>query len=159
MGSKIRKIASIEKGLEDVLKALNEKEIKDAIGKTKDYIAKCSDPEPADKITRNIDHYQSVALDKACIKKGLSPPMLTAHQFMIDEEKAKSQLNLADIDKLLVRFTILDGDLKKEIDKAQNPKGPDGEKITKMEKKKIFESIKKIEDKILKIKLAIDKNK
>ena len=31
MGSKIRKIASIEKGLEDVLKALNEKEIKDAI--------------------------------------------------------------------------------------------------------------------------------
>ena len=85
--------------------------------------------------------------------------MLTAHQFMIDEEKAKSQLNLADIDKLLVRFTILDGDLKKEIDKAQNPKGPDGEKITKMEKKKIFESIKKIEDKILKIKLAIDKNK
>ena len=33
------------------------------------------------------------------------------------------------------------------------------EKITKMQNKKIFESIKKIEDKILKIKLAIDKNK
>ena len=68
MGSKIRKIASIEKGLEDVLKALNEKEIQDAIGKTKDYVSKCSDPEPADGVTRNIDHYQSVALDKACVK-------------------------------------------------------------------------------------------
>ena len=157
MGSKIRKIASIEKGLEDVLKALNEKEIKDAIGKTKDYIAKCSDPEPADGIKRSIDHYQSVALDRACVRKGISPPLLTAHQYMIDEEKSKHQSNLADINKLLVRFTILDGDLKKVIEKSTDPKGPDGEKITKVEKKKIFDSIKAIEDKILKIKLTIDK--
>ena len=157
MGSKIRKIASIEKGLEDVLKALTEDEIKNAIRKTKDYVAKCSDPEPADGVRRNIDHYQSVALDKACIRKGISPPMLTAHDFMIQEEKVKNQSNLADIDKLLVRFTILDGDLKKVIEKSTDPKGPDGEKITKVEKKKIFDSIKAIEDKILKIKLTIDK--
>ena len=157
MGSKIRKIASIEKGLEDVLKALGEKEIKDAIGKTKDYIAKCSDPEPADGVKRSIDHYQSVALDRACVRKGISPPLLTAHQYMIDEEKSKHQSNLADINKLLVRFTILDGDLKKVIEKSTDPKGPDGEKITKVEKKKIFDSIKAIEDKILKIKLTIDK--
>ena len=157
MGSKIRKIASIEKGLEDVLRALNETEIKDAIGKSKDYVAKCSDPEPADGIKRNIDHYQSVALDKACVRKGISPPLLTAHQYMIDEEKSKYQSNVADINKLLVRFTILDGDLKKVIEKSTDPKGPDGEKITKVEKKKIFDSIKAIEDKILKIKLSIDK--
>ena len=91
MGSKIRKIASIEKGLEDVLRSLNEKEIKDAIGKTKDYIAKCSDPEPADGVKRSIDHYQSVALDKACVLKGIAPPMLTAHDYMIQEEKAKNK--------------------------------------------------------------------
>ena len=121
MGSKIRKIASIEKGLEDVLKALNEEEIKDAIGKTKDYIAKCSDPEPADGVKRSIDHYQSVALDRACVRKGISPPLLTAHQYMIDEEKSKHQSNLGDLNRLLVRFTILDGDLKKVIDKAQDP--------------------------------------
>ena len=145
------------KGLEDVLKALNEEEIKDAIGKTKDYIAKCSDPEPADGVKRSIDHYQSVALDRACVRKGISPPLLTAHQYMIDEEKSKYQSNVADINKLLVRFTILDGDLKKVIEKSTDPKGPDGEKITKVEKKKIFDSIKAIEDKILKIKLAIDK--
>ena len=157
MASKIRKIASIEKGLEDVLRALNETEIKNAIGKSKDYVAKCSDPEPADGIKRNIDHYQSVALDKACVRKGISPPMLTAHDFMIQEEKAKNQSSLADIDKLLVRFTILDGELKKVIEKSTDPKGPAGEKITKVEKKKIFDSIKAIEDKILKIKFAIDK--
>ena len=157
MGSKIRKIASIEKGLEDVLKVLTEDDIKNAIGKTKDYVAKCSDPEPADGVKRNIDHYQSVALDRACIRKGISPPMLTAHDFMIQEEKVKNQSSSADIDKLLVRFTILDGDLKKVIEKSTDPKGPDGEKITKVEKKKIFDSIKAIEDKILKIKLSIDK--
>ena len=157
MGSKIRKIASIEKGLEDVLKALSEKEIQEAIGKTKDYVSKCSDPEPADGVTRNIDHYQSVALDKACVKKGISPPMLTAHQYMIDAEKSKNKSNLRDVDKLLVRFTILDGELKKVIERAQDPKGPEGEKITKLEKKKIFDSIKAVEDKILKIKLTIDK--
>ena len=95
MGSKIRKIASIEKGLEDVLKALNEEEIKDAIGKTKDYIAKCSDPEPADGVKRSIDHYQSVALDKACVRKGISPPLLTAHQYMIDEEKSKLKVSVS----------------------------------------------------------------
>ena len=76
---------------------------------------------------------------------------------MIQEEKAKNQSSLADIDKLMVRFTILDGDLKKVIEKSTDPKGPDGEKITKVEKKKIFDSIKAIEDKILKIKLTIDK--
>ena len=141
MGSKIRKIASIEKGLEDVLKALNEKEIKDAIGKTKDYIAKCSDPEPADGVKRSIDHYQSVALDRACVRKGISPPLLTAHQYMIDEEKSKHQSDLGDLNRLLVRFTILDGDLKNVIDKAQDPDGPGQEKITALEKKKIFDSI------------------
>ena len=83
--------------------------------------------------------------------------MLTAHDFMIQEEKAKNQSSLADIDKLLVRFTILDGALKKVIEKSTDPKGPEGEKITKVEKKKIFDSIKAIEDKILKIKLTIDK--
>ena len=49
--------------------------------------------------------------------------------------------------------------LKKVVQEARDPKGHECEKITGLEKKKIFESIKKIEDKILKIKLAIDKNK
>ena len=76
---------------------------------------------------------------------------------MIDEEKSKHQSDLGDLNRLLVRFTILDGDLKKVIDKAQDPDSPGQEKITVLEKKKIFDSIKAIEDKILKIKLTIDK--
>ena len=59
---------------------------------------------------------------------------------------------------MLVKFSILEGDLNKFIIDATDPLGPGWEKMTQTEKKKIFESIKKIEDKILKIKLSIDKS-
>ena len=49
-------------------------------------------------------------------------------------------------------------DFNTDLD-ATVPGGPGGESVTELEKKKIFESIKKIEDKILKIKLSIDKSK
>ena len=110
-------------------------------------------------VRRNIDHFESVKLDKKCIQKGISPPLLTAHQFMIDQEKSNNQSNLIDVNKMLVKFSILEGELNKVYLDATDPKSPDGEKITGLEKKKIFEAIKLIEDKILKIKLAIDKNK
>ena len=50
-------------------------------------------------------------------------------------------------------------ELNKFIIDATDPEGPGGESVTELEKKKIFESIKKLEDKILKIKLSIDKSK
>ena len=53
----------------------------------------------------------------------------------------------------------MEGELNKFIIDATDPEGPGGEKVTELEKKKIFESIKKIEDKILKIKLSIDQSK
>ena len=40
---KIRKPASIEKGLEEVIQILSEDEIVDAIGKSSSYLRKCSD--------------------------------------------------------------------------------------------------------------------
>ena len=43
------------------------------------------------------------------------------------------------------------------IDSSSNTLSINCQKITKVEKKKIFDSIKAIEDKILKIKLTIDK--
>jgi hypothetical protein len=60
---------------------------------------------------------------------------------------------------MLVKFSILEGELNKFVIEATDPLSPGGEKMTNLEKKKIFDSIKKIEDKILKIKLSIDKSK
>ena len=157
---KIRKLASLEKGLEEITRILTEEEIKKAINKGGSYIRKCSDPDPdSDGIKRNIDHVDSIALDRACVKKGFAPPLLTSHQYILDQQK--SELNsdeLNDVSRMLVKFSILEGDLNKFIIDATDPLGPGGEKMTQIEKKKIFDSIKKIEDKILKIKLSIDKS-
>jgi len=162
---KLRKIASIERGIEEILQVLTEQEIKETIQKGASYLRKCSDPDrdlegkDSEGVKRNIDHIESVKLDKKCIQKGISPPLLTAHQFIIDQEKSNNQSNLADVNQMLVKFSILEGELNKVVIEVTDPKSPDGEKITGLEKKKVFEAIKNIEDKILKIKLAIDKNK
>ena len=157
---KIRKIASIEKGLEEVVQSLTEEEIKQAINKGASYVRKCSDPDKDDDgVKRNISHGDSVKLDIKCIEKGISPPLLTAHQFIIDQAKSEHKTNLGDVSNMLVKFSILEGELNKVVIEATDPKSPDGEKITALEKKKVFEAIKNIEDKILKIKLAIDKSK
>ena len=162
---KLRKIASIERGIEEILQVLTEQEIKETIQKGASYLRKCSDPDrdlegkDSEGVKRNIDHIESVKLDKKCIQKGISPPLLTAHQFIIDQEKYNNQSNLADVNQMLVKFSILEGELNKVVIEATDPKSPQGEKITGLEKKKVFEAIKNIEDKILKIKLAIDKNK
>ncbi len=157
---KLRKIASIERGLEEVVQSLTEEEIKQAINKGASYVRKCSDPQPDnDGIKRNIDHVDSVKLDIKCIEKGISPPLLTAHQFIIDQAKSEHKTNLGEVNEMLVKFSILEGELNKVVIEATDPKSPDGAKITALEKKKVFEAIKNIEDKILKIKLAIDKSK
>ena len=158
---KIRKLASIEKGLEEITKVLSEEEIKKAINKGASYIRKCSDPDPdSDGIKRNIDHKDSVQLDLACVRKRVAPPLLTSHQYIIDQEKNKLENeDMNDVSRMLVKFSILEGELNKFIIDATDPDGPGGEKVTELEKKKIFESIKKIEDKILKIKLSVDQSK
>ena len=56
----------------------------------------------------------------------------------------------------MVKFSILEGELNKVYLDSTDPKSPDGEKITGLEQK-IAEAIKQLEDKILKIKLAVFK--
>ena len=84
-------------------------------------------------------------------------PLLNSHKYILDEGSGDIKTESFDVDDLLVKFTILDGDLKKVVKESQDPSSPQGVKLDHIEKKKIFESIKKIEDKILKIKIAIDK--
>ena len=151
--AKIRKTASIENGLMEVLKILNEAEIKAAIGKGASYIRKCSNPD----LPQQIDHNDSFLLDKACIEKGKAPPMLTSHEFMIAREFDKVETAAAkDISQILVRSTILHGKLTELIHNAQDPKSDKGETISILEKKEINEAITDLENKIMKIKMTID---
>ena len=154
--AKIRKIASIENGLMEVTKILNEEEIQEAIGKGSSYIRKCSNPD----LPQQIDHNDSLKLDKACIKKGKGHPLLTSHEYMIAHELEKFEGNEDnDIDEMLVRSTILHGKLTEVVKQSEDPKSDRGSEITPLEKKEIMNAIKDLEDKILKIKLTIDSKK
>ena len=151
--AKIRKNASIESGLMEVLKVLSDEEINEAIGKTSSYIRKCSNPD----LAQQIDHNDSFKLDQACIQKGKAPPLLTAYQYMITQllDKADNFEN-KDINEMLVKSTILHGKLTELIKEARDLKSDKGVEISALEKKDIFEAITDLENKILKIKLTID---
>ena len=154
--AKIRKMASIENGLMEVITVLSEDEIQEAIGKGSSYIRKCSNPD----LPQQIDHNDSFKLDKACIKKGKGHPLLTSHEYMITQELEKFEGNQDnDIDEMLVRSTILHGKLTEVVKQSEDPKSDRGKKISPLEKKEIMKAIKDVEDKILKIKLTIDSKK
>jgi hypothetical protein len=152
--AKIRKISSIENGLAEVIKILSEEEIQETIGKGVSFIRKCSDPDQP----QQIDHNDSIKLDLACIKKKKAPPLLNSHEYIMSALVDNKQINdNDDLDSVLVKFTILHGKLVEVIKKAQDPKSDKGEEISVFEKKEIFEAIKSIEDKIMKLKISIDK--
>ncbi len=130
--AKIRKSASIENGLMEVLRTLTEDEIQSAINKGSSYLRKCSDPD----LPQQIDHNDSFKLDKACIDKGKSPPLLTSHEYMIAQELEKTgKDNTRDIDQILIRSTILHGKLTEIIHKAQDQKSDKGQEISILETK------------------------
>jgi hypothetical protein len=151
--AKIRKTASIENGLMEVVQILSEEEIQAAIGKGTSYVRKCSDPQQP----QEIDHNDSFKLDKACIAKGKAPPLLISHQYMVAHKLESINTNESkDLSQILVRSTILHGKLTELIHEAQDPKSEKGSEISVLEKRNIFEAIKDLEDKILKIKLTVD---
>jgi len=151
--AKIRKTASIERGIEEVVKILTEEEIQLAIGKSVSFLRKCSDPDQP----QQIDHNDSFKLDKACILKGKAPPLLSAHEFMISKEFEKLDPDKTkNIKDMLVKFTILHGKLNEVITKAYDPKGDRGQNISQLEKKEIDAAITDLDNKILKLKKALD---
>ena len=151
--TKIRKTASIENGIAEVIKILNEEEIQQAIGKSASYLRKCSDPGQP----QQIDHNDSFKLDKACIKKEKAPPLLSAHEYMIAQEFNKLDPDKTkNISDMLVKFTILHGKLAEVITKAHDPESDKGLEISSLEQKDINKAITELENKILKIKKTLD---
>ena len=151
--AKIRKTASIENGIMQVLKILNEDEIQAAIKKGSSYLRKCSNPD----LQQQIDHKDSIKLDLACIKKGKAPPLFNTHEYIVLkdlENLTPNQQN--DIDEMLVKSTILHGKLTEVVKDAEDPNSDSGVEMSKLEKKEIMEAIKNLEDKIMKIKITVD---
>ena len=101
----------------------------------------------------------ALKLDLACLKKNKAPPLLGSHEYSIALNTGDFEFkeNYEDLDDLLVKFSILHGKLVEVVKRAQSPESDKGEKISDLEKKNIFDSIKLVEDKIMKLKFSIDR--
>ena len=151
--AKIRKLASIENGIMEVLKILSEEEIQEAIDKGSSYLRKCSNPD----LPQQLNHNDSIKLDTKCIQKGKGHPLFDSHEYIVINELENVETHKTnDIDDLLVKSNILHGKLSESVKLAEDSKSELGKEISKLEKKEIMEAIKNLENKILKIKLTID---
>ena len=95
------------------------------------FIRKCSDPD----LDQQLDHKDAVKIDKACIERGLTPYLLRAHEYIILKELKKTNIDQQDLNELLIKFTILHGQLMDVINSAKKD-GHKGEKISQVEKKR-----------------------
>ena len=150
-----RDIVSIEQALRSIIKILKEDKIKEVTNKSESWFRKCSDPHIEDK---NIDHQDSINLDIASLKEGKGTPLLQAHKNQV--EKATSNLQKTEkIENILMEIGASMGNLMEVVKEATSPKSRAGEKIDAYEKEQIYDSIKKIEDKISELKVALANEK
>ena len=150
--AKLREISSIEHGLTEAIKNLKSQVIEEVTGKSESFLRKCSDPD----LDQQLDHKDAVKIDKACVERGLTPYLLRAHEYIILKEIKNTKSNQQDLNDLLIKFTILHGQLMDVINSAKSPEGHKGESISAVEKKEIFSAFEALEHKILKIKTTIE---
>ena len=86
--TKIREPLSIEQVLSNVIKKLDENNIKNITNKSASHFRKCSDPD----LEQQLDHRDAVKIDKACIQKGLAPYLLNSHNYIILKELEKARI-------------------------------------------------------------------
>ena len=159
---KIRKIPSIEQGLYEAIRILKDVGIEDAVrkyttAKKASLFRNCADPDLAG---HNIQHIDSVAIDKECLNTDGSHPLLSSHQALlkkhVDANVNIKQKNLPD---LINQLAIIIGEFQTTIHKAQSPDGPGGAKLTAEEKIKVNDAINRLDLTLKELKIVIGEEK
>ena len=148
-----RKLISLENALKEIVKDLKDEGLKSATGKSESHFRKCSD----ENDTQDIHHIDSIKIDIECLKRGLGNPMLTAHEDMLEATNPDYK-NLDNASNTLINIGAKIGRLMETTQKAINPKGEKGHKISETEKKHISKALNDVEDKILELKLIIERS-
>ena len=148
-----RKLVSLESALKEIIKDLKTDALKDATGKSESHFRKCSD----ENDSQDIHHIDSIKIDIECLKRGLGNPMLTAHEDMLEATNPEYK-NLDNASNTLINIGAKIGRLMEITQKAINPKGESGKKISETEKKHISKALNDVEDKILELKLIIERS-
>ena len=149
-----RKLLSLELALKNIIKELKKDEIKKITGKSESHFRKCTDENNKDN---NIHHKDSIEIDKFCLKKGFGSPMLTAHESILETEKIKLN-RFEDTSNTVINIGAIIGRLMETTQKAIGDDSDMGKKLSQKEKQLIHKSIDEVEEKILELKIIIDKN-
>jgi len=154
MAGYIRKLISLELAIKNCIKDLKNEGLKEATGKSESHFRKCSDENNKDN---NIHHKDSIEIDKACLKNGFGSPMLTAHESILEAEKIKLRKS-ENTSNTLINIGAKIGRLMEATQKATEDDSEMGDKLSQKEKELIHKSIDEVEEKILQLKVIVDKN-
>jgi hypothetical protein len=153
MAGYLRKLISLEIALKNAINDLKDEGLKEATGKSESHFRKCSDEKNKDN---NIHHKDSIEIDKACLKHGFGSPLLTAHESILEAEKVKLK-NFENTSNTLINIGAKIGRLMEATQKAIEDDSELGDKLSQKEKELIHKSIDEVEEKILLLKVIIDK--
>ena len=149
--TKIRDPLTIEHILSEVLKKIDENELKNITGKSISHFRKCSDPDDKD---HNIHLSDAISLDLLMLKSQRGTPFLDNISLIIDKEFS-SQEKAEDVSKNLINIGGRIGNLMDVVQNALDPNSPGGIEISVKEKDNIYKAISEVDEKIAKLKLAI----
>ena len=149
--TKLRNPLTNEFILNQFLNKLEPDEIKNITGKSISHFRKCSDPDDKD---HNIHLNDAIKLDILLQKRKMGTPFLDNFELIIDQEFKKIN-DYENISNTLINIGGRIGNLMDITVAAIDPKGPEGELISKAEKDNIYKAITEVEEKIAKLKLSI----
>ena len=153
MAYKIREYSSLEEALSYAIEQLGDEAIEKATEMSSSYIRKCSDADAQQRLPFHI----ALKIDAECIKQDKGSPLMIYYEHelekVIDEHQVEDPLT-----GLLGQLSHNSNRIVERCIRAIDAKSPGGEKITAIELKGISEAIKKIEEKILKLKIKVQEH-
>lgn len=155
--SKIRNINSIESAVEYAIKSVGVKDciesIKDltAQNKSESAIYKWSDPDT----DQNIQYRFAIALDIACLKKGIKPPMLSIHQEILDSKVISGSNEKYDLINELLKVNSEIGVLNNSVESSTRDDSDEGAKLSPRELSEIKDVLSSVENKLNKLKTSL----
>lgn len=149
--TKLRKPLTVEYILSNIIKDIDENNIKEITGKSISHFRKCSDP--ADK-DHNLHFIDAIKLDLILQKLQKGTPFLDNFEIMLSED-LKNINNNENVSNTLINIGGRIGNLMDVTSNSINPKSHDGKNISDLEKDKIHRAIKEVEDKMALLKISL----
>ena len=149
--TKIREPLSTEHVLSNIIKKLDENDIKNITNKSVSHFRKCSDLDDKDHTLYLSD---AIKLDILMQRKSLGTPLLDNFQLMLEQEFKKIN-SFENLENTLLNIGGRVGNLMDVVQEAINPESSLGKELSKKEKDLISKSIIDLEEKIANLKLSI----